>query len=57
MQRTPLFTIAIIAAAMTLSGCEMIGDILQAGIWMGIILVVIVIAIIYWLYRKFSGRR
>ena len=57
MQRTPLSTIAIIAAAMTLSGCEMIGDILQAGIWMGIILVVIVIAIIYWLYRKFSGRR
>ena len=57
MQRTPLFTIAIIAAAMTLSGCEMIGDILQAGIWMGIILVVIVIAIIYWLYRKFSGPR
>lgn len=57
MQRTPLLTFAIIAAAMTLSGCEMIGDILQAGIWMGIIFVVIVIAIIYWLYRKFSGRR
>lgn len=57
MQRTPLFTIAIIAAAMTLSGCEMIGDILQVGIWMGIILVAIVIAIIYWLYRKFSGPR
>jgi len=57
MQRTPLSTIAIIAAAMTLSGCEMIGDILQVGIWMGIILVAIVIAIIYWLYRKFSGPR
>ena len=57
MQRTPLLTFAIIAAAMTLSGCEMIGDILQAGIWMGIILVVFVIAIMFWLYRKFSGPR
>lgn len=56
MQRTPLLTLVIIASAMTLSGCEMIGDILKAGIWMGIIFVVIIIAIIYWLFRKFSNR-
>lgn len=57
MQRTPALTVAVLVGAMTLSGCEMIGDILQFGIWVGVILVAIVVAIIYWLYRTFSRRK
>jgi TRAP-type C4-dicarboxylate transport system permease large subunit len=35
-----------------LSSCELIGDIFQAGIWVGVILVVGIIALILWLLRK-----
>lgn len=43
------------AVAMTLSSCEVIGGIFKAGIWVGIILVVAVVALIMWLVNK--GRR
>ncbi len=39
----------------SLSGCEIIGDIFKAGVWVGIILVVLVIALIFWLIKKFMG--
>lgn len=35
-----------------LSGCEAIGDIFQAGVWMGIIIVVLVVGLIFWLINK-----
>ena len=43
------------AVAMTLSSCEVIGGIFKAGIWVGIILVVAVVALIMWLVNR--GRR
>jgi hypothetical protein len=36
----------------SLSGCELIGDIFEAGVWAGIILVVVVIGLILFLLRK-----
>jgi hypothetical protein len=41
-----------LAVAMTLSSCEVIGGIFKAGIWVGIFLVVIVVAVIIWLANK-----
>ncbi|MBK8983007.1 MAG: hypothetical protein IPM38_11940 [Ignavibacteria bacterium] len=38
----------------TYSGCEMIGDIFQAGIWVGIIVVIAVIAVIAFIFRLFT---
>jgi len=35
-----------------LSGCEIVGDIFQAGVWVGVILVVGVIALIVWLVSR-----
>ena len=35
-----------------LSGCEILGDIFQAGVWVGVILVVGVIALIVWLVSR-----
>ena len=35
-----------------LSGCEMIGDIFKAGVWVGVLLVVGVIALIVWLISR-----
>ncbi len=35
-----------------ITSCEAIGDIFKAGVWMGIIIVVLVVAIIFWLINK-----
>lgn len=42
-----------ILLAVTLTSCEAIGDIFQAGMTVGIVVVVIVIGIILWLVSRF----
>ena len=37
-------------------GCELIGDIFQAGLVVGIIIVVLIVAIALWIFRKVRGR-
>lgn len=39
-------------AMMTLTGCDAIGAIFEAGMWWGIILVVGVIGLILWLFTR-----
>lgn len=39
--------------ATTLTGCELVGDIFEFGIWIGVIGVVLVIVLIFWIIRKF----
>lgn len=39
----------------TLTGCELVGDIFEAGIWAGVIIVVLVIVLVFWLIRKLMG--
>lgn len=39
---------------LSLSSCEAIGAIFKAGVWVGIVIIVIVLVIIFWLIRKFS---
>ncbi len=36
----------------TLSSCQAIGSIFKAGVWFGIIGVVVIVAIIFWLISK-----
>ncbi len=38
--------------AVTLSSCEAIAGIFKAGVWVGVIIVVVIIAIIFWLINK-----
>lgn len=45
------FTI-LIALATTLTSCEMIGGIFKAGMWVGVIIVVAIIALVLWLISK-----
>ena len=40
------------AIAVTFSSCEAIAGIFKAGIWFGIIGVVVIVAIIFWLINK-----
>ncbi|WP_432712171.1 hypothetical protein [Pedobacter sp.] len=41
----------------TLTSCAAIEGIFKAGVWSGIIIVVIVLAIIIWIIRKIFGGR
>ena len=36
-------------------GCELVGDIFQAGVWVGAILVIGIIGIIVWMVSKARG--
>ena len=40
--------------SLTLAGCEIIGDIFKAGVWVGVLLVVGVIGLIVWLMTRSS---
>lgn len=46
----------LLAVTLTFAGCELIGDIFQAGFVVGIIIVLVVLGVIAWLVRMFSGR-
>lgn len=35
-----------------LSSCELVGDIFKAGMWVGVIAVVLVIVLVIWILRK-----
>ncbi len=39
----------------TFTGCDVIMDIFEAGIWVGIILVILVVFLVIWLIRKFMS--
>jgi hypothetical protein len=41
----------------TMSSCEVIGDIFEAGMWVAVIGIVIVILIIMWIFRMLRGPR
>lgn len=54
MKNNPLLTIfTFVLLAMMFTGCEVIGDIFEAGLWIGVILVILVVAIIFWVIKKF----
>jgi hypothetical protein len=42
----------IVLAAFTMTSCELVGDVLEVGVWMGVIIVVVIIAIVLWIFRK-----
>ena len=42
----------LVISTMILGGCELVGDIFQAGVWMGVILVVLVVGLVVWLLSK-----
>ncbi|MNK06366.1 hypothetical protein D3C87_242610 [compost metagenome] len=57
-QMKKLMPIALVALLVTtLSSCELVEGIFKAGMWTGVILVVVVIAIVIWLFAKLFGGR
>lgn len=47
----------LLALLLGLSGCELIGDIFKAGVWSGIILVVVVLGLIIFIVARLFGGR
>ncbi|RZK63142.1 MAG: hypothetical protein EOO59_00560 [Hymenobacter sp.] len=48
-----LFVLAMLAS--TLTGCQVAGDLIKGGIWIGVIGVFLVVGIIFWLVSKMGG--
>jgi len=49
-------SLAIVALLLTtLTSCELVEGIFKAGVWSGVIIVVIVLALIIWLVSKVFG--
>jgi len=43
--------------SVSLSSCELVGDIFKAGVWVGILVVVAVVGLIIYLISKASGKK
>jgi len=49
----PLVLIAFLCT--TLSSCELVEGIFKAGVWVGVIVVVVVLALLIWILSKIFG--
>ncbi len=52
MIKNSLIALLLLSVITTLAGCEMVGEVFKAGMWIGVIVVVAVIALVLWLLRK-----
>jgi uncharacterized membrane protein YkvI len=52
MRKNSLIAVLLITVATTFAGCAVFGDVFKAGMWIGVIVVVAVIALVLWLLRK-----
>ena len=50
-----LLLMLMLLSTVTLAGCELVGDIFQAGMAVGVIGVLVVIALVIWLGSKLMG--
>ncbi len=48
----PYQIVFFLILSFTLSSCEIIGGIFEAGIWVGVIIVVVLIALVIWVIKK-----
>lgn len=56
MKNLNISTIVLLLTFLTLfSGCSVIGDIFEAGMWVGLIGAVLVVVLIIWIIRKLMG--
>lgn len=50
-----LMLVLIVAASMSLAGCELVGGIFKAGVWVGALFIVIIIAIVGFIATAIRG--
>lgn len=47
--------VLVLLLAMATAGCELVGDIFQAGMWVGVIMAALAVALVLWLVGKVRG--
>lgn len=52
-----LYVFMFVMISMSLTSCELVGDIFKAGVWVGILAVAAVIGLIIFLISKLSGKK
>jgi hypothetical protein len=52
MKHSSYLFVVVLLSTVALNGCEVIGDIFKAGVWTGVLLVILVIGIIVWLLTR-----
>jgi hypothetical protein len=52
MLSRPSLLLLLFVLAVGLSGCELVGDVLEFGFWMILIIAAIVIGLIVWIVKK-----
>lgn len=57
MKQFLTFFVLFLTLAVGLTSCELVGDIFEVGLWTGVIIIVVIVALILWLVSKFRGRR
>lgn len=53
MKQYNFLLVTLLVITIMLSSCELVGDILEFGVWVGLIIAAVVIGLILWLVRKF----
>jgi hypothetical protein len=52
MRQLPIPSIVLVGSLISLAGCELVGDIFKAGVWVGVLLVLGIIGFIIWIFSK-----
>jgi hypothetical protein len=47
-----IFLTVLLFMTVAINGCELVGDLIQAGIWIGILIVVGIIGLIYIFFKR-----
>ena len=52
MRQNALIYGSLLLAICSLSSCEIIGGIFKAGVWVGVLIVVAILALVFWLVSR-----
>ena len=45
----------LLLLSLVVSGCELVANIFQAGLLVGVVIVVLIVAVIAWIVKRFRG--
>jgi len=55
--KNSLYVLLFVMISISLTSCQLVGDIFKAGVWVGILAVAAVIGLIIFLLSKLSGKK
>jgi hypothetical protein len=57
MKLNAFYSALLLLLLISLPGCEVIGDIFKAGVWTGILLIAVVVAVIIFIICKLGSKK